>query len=369
MHPVLERTPIVFVSVRVLAEHHAPGREQPVRILLSPNLKSPAQDFKVVTSPSMKRLEWRLPAWAAVVISAHASGAAPMLTGYYRVGVGKLAVVEFSIPEGAPNSRVGKSKLSSNCAVKPDAQVVTGSLEGNVFVGEVLVCQEGPSCSPRKVFSVLGVVRDDSGAMVATVKPDTNCSSPSLKNFTLELVPATREEKNRVIGESSTAEAVAKGKKSDEKSDEKQESDGLAGKEAWNRGDFAAARDAFLLAIANNPGSWEFQLGLGAARIKLADFGGANESLERALTLAQRARAKPSEITDIYYNLACAQAGAGRKKEAIGSLRTMATFPLDSRIVEGIDLDADLASLRSDPEFRRLVGELRTPREKGRKPK
>jgi hypothetical protein len=316
----------------------------------------------VVASAAMKRLGRRLPVWAVLLVAAHAWGSAPVLTGLYRVG--NLGIVDFSIQEGRV---IGKLKLASGCPVASDVQVVTGNFEGTVFVGEVLLCQDGPSCAEKK-YPVLGVAHDDS--VVATVKLDTGCHSSALNDRQLAIVPASIDEKRKVLdGVSGSAAAVA-AKNTSKKTAEEQATEAFeAGQQALEKGDYSAAREAFGRAVAYDDAKWYLHFGLGVARVHLADPTGAIESLERALALAVRSKTDASMLSQIHYNLACAHTALGHKKEAIASLRTMSRLPPNPEIVDRIDSDTDLAGLRAEPEFRKVVAELRVAREKTRKPK
>lgn len=337
-----------------------PAGNSPFNSSLLPDLKSPSLEFKVLACFSMNRRGSNLPALAALLTALPAWGAAPILTGLYRVG--RLGIVDFGKSE---NQFVGTLKQSSACGFPQGVRVVSGSLEGSVFVGEVLLCQDGPSCAERR-YPVLGIVHGS--AVVAEVKLDPGCRSLALRERTLEIVPATAEERKRVVEEL----ALGGSKNALRKSAEELATDSFSdGDRAMARGDYSAAREAFGRAAAYDDSMWEYHFGLGAARVNLEDPKGALDALNRALSIAQRVRADASSLVQIHYNLACAYAKLGRKKEALESLRTLARLPVSAHVVDSLDGDPHLASLTSDAEFERIVSELRRarPRERQRKPK
>ncbi len=306
----------------------------------------------------------RLGGLALLALALPAVAAAPVLSGLYRVG--ELGVVDFSIQEGRV---VGKLKAQGACAISPDVQVVGGAFEGSVFVGEVLLCQEGPSCGAEKKYPVLAVWRDN--AVLGNVKLDTGCTSAALSARTLKISPASVEEKRKILeGVSGSAAAVAQknaGKKgnTDAQADEALE----AGYKAMASGDFALARDAFGRAVSYDDTKWGAHFGLGVARLKLGDPSGALEALDRAQAIGLRGNLESQLLTQIEYNQACAQLALGRKKEALGTLRTMGKQGVSADILDALDHDPDLAGLRSEVDFRRIVADMRLAREKARKQK
>ena len=65
-------------------------------------------------------------------------------------------------------------------------------------------------------------------------------------------------------------------------------------------------------------------------------------------------RAEPAAYPTLLYNLACAEALAGRKEDAIEHLRQ--SIALDERGREYAKGDSDFDSLRDEPAFQQLVG-------------
>lgn len=312
----------------------------------------------------MTRLVGRLGGLALFAFAMPVLAAAPVLSGLYRVG--DLGVADFSIQEGRV---VGKLKAPGACTISPDVQVVTGAFEGSVFVGEVLLCQEGPSCGAEKKYPVLAVWRDD--AVVGSVKLDTGCKSAALAARTLKISPASVEEKRKILeGVSGSAAAVAQKNATKKGNTDGQADEALeAGYKALASGDYALARDAFGRAVSYDDSKWAQHFGLGVARLKLGDPSGGLESLDRAVSIATRASVDAQFLTQIEYNQACAQLALGRKKDALGTLKTMSKQGVSADILDALDHDPDMAGLRSEVDFRRIVADMRLAREKARKPK
>jgi tetratricopeptide (TPR) repeat protein len=85
-------------------------------------------------------------------------------------------------------------------------------------------------------------------------------------------------------------------------------------------------------------------------------LGRANEAVrhaERSVTLLPIA--KDALVgTLLVYRLACVQARVGRRADAVATLRTLLTLPFYASPA-WLRLDPNFATLRDDPEFRRLV--------------
>src|SRR5689334_1208360 len=100
--------------------------------------------------------------------------ATPTITGLYRAS--ELGIVDMQTLEGRI---VARYKGAGSCSFKPEIQVLSGVFEGDVFLGTVFVCQQGPSCEKEKTFPLLAVYHD--GALAGDVRLDTGCFSPGLE--------------------------------------------------------------------------------------------------------------------------------------------------------------------------------------------
>jgi predicted Zn-dependent protease len=76
-----------------------------------------------------------------------------------------------------------------------------------------------------------------------------------------------------------------------------------------------------------------------------------------AVAALQIATAAGSESPAIWYNLACAQARTGARHDALASLSRALDYGLPPPLQ--METDADLAALRGEPEFARLLERAR----------
>jgi hypothetical protein len=77
------------------------------------------------------------------------------------------------------------------------------------------------------------------------------------------------------------------------------------------------------------------------------------EEWERAIDVLSGQLIERPDSAGTLYNLACAEARAGRDDDAIGHL--LRAVEIDERFREHAQTDTDLASLRRDPRFPRAV--------------
>jgi hypothetical protein len=284
--------------------------------------------------------------------------ATPALTGVYQVG--EVGLVEFSTESG---SIVGRYRAGGECGFEPELKVVTGGFEGSVFVGTVLLCQEGPRCPTRRSFPLLAFFRND--RLIGSVKFDPGCSSKATDDRRLLFSPATLEEK-RVLGSGASASAVARKNGPQDPLAAAHEAI-RAGERKLEGGDFGAARRAFDLALEYDKGNPKAWMGLGVAQVKLKEYEAATRSLERAQALvAQRDGERSSLFAEVQYNLACVLAQERKKKEAMRAL-TKAAKLMGPEVLDQLEHDPDLEPIRSEPDYSRLVADLRLLRgKKGR---
>jgi hypothetical protein len=285
-------------------------------------------------------------AWLVLSVPAIAAPT-PILSGLYSVG--ELGLVEFSLADGKV---IGKMKSSQQCVFAHETSIVTGAFEGDVFVGTVNLCQDGSSCAATRTYQILGVFHE--GAVAAWVHLDPGCTSPALDRNTLFLRPATLEEKQKVLGTNS-ASAVAQ--KMNKKELAVLAAEALAdGNRLLSEQKFGPAREKFKQSVEANE-SWEALLGLGTAEIKLNRLQESLAFLDRALTVAQSAKASGTQISQVHYNRACAEVALGDKKAALTSLRTAIKLGGAQNYLDALTSDADLQKLRGESEFRRFVAE------------
>ncbi len=303
---------------------------------LKHDLKGEIFDFKVLSSFLMRSWRMKLLVWSGVLCATHAVAAGPgPLTGLYRVS--ELGTVDFVVQDGRS---IGRFKDGGVCGFAPDTPIVTGTFEGTVFVGSAVVCQAGPSCEKTKTVPFLGVWHDE--GLVGSIKLDASCSSPALENHRLVF---------------SLAGAAPKAAKT---VDTKDLFNNASAK--LNSGDFAGARDQFVRVLAQDDPTFALgaRVGLGVAQVNLKEYASAMDNLEKASILAQRLKAD-EVAAEALFNLACAQAQLGLKRDAIGAARKAVSLGKPGQYVDQLEHDNDLASLRDDPEFRKLTAEARFP--------
>lgn len=118
---------------------------------------------------------------------------------------------------------------------------------------------------------------------------------------------------------------------------------------ALRRAAAALTDDAAVLAVGGKPGeahevsAWEYEF-LALPHLKAGRYDEAKRLLHEALD------AKPGNGS-ILYNLACAEARAGEREEALDHLAT--AVAAEPELVETAQSDEDFASIREDPRFPR----------------
>jgi hypothetical protein len=272
---------------------------------------------------------------------------------------GDLGVLDVASQDGRLSAHY---RFGGNCALRSDLEVLTGSIEGGVFVGTVVLCQEGPSCAGQRSYPFLGVVREKS--LAGVVKIDAGCMSPALVGRHLLLRPATTTEidEARKAGPRPTPSGAAK-----EDASLRIKAALEEGQTKFQQGDYRAAREQFRLVLAYDDANWVALFGLGVAQTKLKDPSGAIENLAHAIGIAQKLRIDGKLLAQMHYNVACAQSQLGRRKDALSSLRQAVRQGGGVQFLDDMESDPDLTPIRQDPEFRRMLAEARGAREKGKK--
>lgn len=285
--------------------------------------------------------------------------AAPALAGLWSAG--DLGLLEFSsVSDG---KLVAKFKRGGKCNMRGDVQVISGTFEGSVFVGTVLVCQLGPSCAPEATYPFLAVWHESS--LSGDVKLSSSCTSPGLDQKRLNLAVATPEEKLSVRQDTGSAALIASQKPiSKREQQDAAEKALLQAQKKMKEGDYRAAQQAFERGISYSEDNWAAHAGLGVAELNLKNTEKALASLQRALQLTKGARLNDSELGEIHYNLACAQSRSNLRREALQSLTKAIKLLPAGTMVDQLDHDRDLDPLRTESEFRRLLADARIARER-----
>jgi len=283
-------------------------------------------------------------ALAALCVTAFSASAGPKLEGGY---FGQLGHVLLSW-DGSGHV-TGRYGLGGPCAFDPGRPVVDGMLEGNVLVGSVTLCQTGPACEER-TYPFLGFVQDD-GALVADVRLDPGCDSPGLQRKRLVLEPARPENGQSALGpDGKVAPASARPKPQGKKAQARQcELDFQRAVGLMPRNDFAGAIYYFEQALQCGDQVVLYQ-GIGVAQLHRELPDAAMASLEKARELAV---STGQEDPQIHYNLACAHVRRGDKASAIKALQRAVALGFSDPTQ--LATDRDLALLREEPEFKKVV--------------
>lgn len=290
---------------------------------------------------------WRVGRWAVLgagVWAASAAAAPPLLSGIYEVG--KIGLVEFKV-EG--KRTIGRYRIDGECAFSRDKQVISGEFESGVFVGTVALCQAGAAACKEKTFPFMGIWHDD--RLTAEVRVDPDCTAPGLTGKRLVIAPASTAQKKRAVEQVDAAD-VARGAKKISDTELKE-----LGQEALRRlqaGDSEAAREAFSKVLSFNPDNWRARTGLANALNGLKQYHNAAAEFRKAQADADIAGdASKLELQELHYNLACPYTQLSQYSDAIAELRQ--AVDLGFRDVEQLQSDPDLARLRGEPDFRRLI--------------
>lgn len=263
-----------------------------------------AGGFKVLSSVTTKMNSWLA---LLLAMSSFAYGAEPVLSGLYSAG--ELGLIEFTSDERAV---VGKLKAGGQCSWQAGTPVVQGAFENDVFVGQVMLCQEGPpQCQPMQYYPLLAV--NHRGALSGFIHLQAGCQSPALDLGGLLIRPATIEERESVDGALDGAVA---------------------------RGD-----------------SWETFVDLALAQIKQGKPERALPLLESAVERAAAQRVSGAQLSQILIHRARAQVQLEDETAAMSSLRTAVRMGVTAELLKTLMEDSSLASLRRRPDWKRFLAE------------
>jgi hypothetical protein len=294
-------------------------------------------------------------------VLANVAVAAPAMTGLYRAG--ELGIVDMQTIEGRI---VARYRGGGSCNFKQEIQVLAGNFEGGVFLGTVFVCQEGPSCEKEKTFPFLAVYHD--GALAGDVKLDVGCSSPGLEGKRLNVAVASSEDRFLIArdNDGSSASAIA-AKNQNKKENEKRAQDAYTEAQIkFSEKNFVAARSALERSITYDDTEWQpFEL-LGVVELQLNNVAKGLESLQKAvkLALAAKQRIGDDKAGELFYDLACAYSRNNKKREAVNALRQAFKVGEVPQLLSGVAEEHDLDAVRDEPEFRRVVADAKSNKDK-----
>lgn len=299
-----------------------------------------------------------------VLLAASPRAAEPAMSGPYKLG--ELGIVELSTSDGRV---AGKVRGGGACNFASELQVLTGAMEGNVFVGSLLVCQEGPGCEKEKTYPFLALVTQDT--LNGEVKLDTGCRSPGLDGKRLKGVSATRDDLQHLEREVglSAAQLVQKNSANKQKLQDEAKRLFADAYRTMQEGNLAKAATLAQASLARDSSVHKVWSMLGVLHINLKNPSAAAADFEEALKAARASKANDLELQDIYYNLACARTKLQQKREAIEALKVAFSYPGATTLADRARQDPDVNELREDPEFKKLLAEASNRPDKSRKTK
>ena len=359
-----ETDPVMDVSVRISAGHHAPRRGQPVystfpnyktlKLLEKPrnawrndkNARGMGQAIAarlqgsrpapMMTTPPLMTSASRTIGLAAFVAAAPGSAwAGVSLSGSYQAG--ELGRVELST-QG--ERLVGRASEAGVCGLAPRSPVLEGEFQGNVLVGKLTLCLQGPSCPATDTVALVAFYSPVDHTLTAFVQPRAGCQSLMLGKSGLFLLQPASE---APAAAAPVAPARSGGSSVASLRTEKRNPE--AAKEALEKGnrllgtkDLSGSVAEFERSIFLDDHNWVAFFGLGTAHL----MGG---QAQDAIAALMRARALNPREPSIPYHLACAYSQLGDKRRALESLRQ--AVKLGFAIPE---------SSRQDTELDRLLG-------------
>ncbi len=308
----------------------------------------------------------RVPVVVAFFILTATAHASPSLQGMFRAG--ELGVVD--VTTSNEGRLVARYKGVGKCPFKPEMQVLSGTFEGDVFLGTVFICQQGPSCEPEKAFPFFAVYHE--GALAGDVKLDTGCNSPGLEGRRLNVAVATAEDRLLISHDDSSAASIAgKNATQNKKELEKSAKDASTlGQLKMKESNFTAARTAFERAISYDDMDWRTWSYLSQVELKLGNVAKGLECIQKAMLVAPKSKTKltDQDLGELFYNQACAQSRNGKKKEALSALRNAFRVGDVHSLLEAAQADTDLDLLREDADFKKVLNDAKQKKDKRGKP-
>ncbi|WNG38278.1 tetratricopeptide repeat protein [Archangium violaceum] len=272
---------------------------------------------------------------AAVVAAAPgAARAETVLQGGYQANV--LGRVELSAEK---ERLVAFATGGGPCDFAPRSRVLEGELQGNVLVGQLTLCLQGPSCPTMDTLPILALFSPEDRTLTAYVRPRAGCQVPVLgKGGVMVLQPVGEAPSAASVRGGASAMARPRGEKRNPEAAKAalERGNRLLGEKNWG-GSVAE----FERSISYDDRNWVAFFGLGTAWLMRGQASDAIEALNRAWAL------NPKDPR-VHYNLACAYSRISDKKQALAHLGL--AVKLGFTIAEGSQ-DAELDKLLgSDPE-------------------
>lgn len=199
----------------------------------------------------------------------------------------------------AEGERVVGTATGGPCRFEPDTEVITGEMQGNVLVAQVLLCQEGGAeCDARARHPALVVYNPKDRVLSAMIRLREGCRSPALHgNHALVLKATAPQEDGEEEAEpepeaprpaaggalapspdgGGSAALVAQARQREPEVLPLEE-----GQRQLAAGHHAAALKLFTRVLEKDTSNLSAVVGLAASQLGLGDTGGALKTLERA---------------------------------------------------------------------------------------
>lgn len=290
----------------------------------------------------------------ALLLGPMCAAAAPVLKGIYRAA--QLGLLDLSV--SGEGRVVGKFRTGGSCAFSVDEEVLSGTFEGNVFVGSVAVCQSGESCTgSSRLYPLLAFYAGR--ALAGEVPLPEGCRSAGLVDghrFTLEEASAGERaqalQPPRSFGEKIPPKATRKEKEAIAVNAFK------VGSEHFNKGRYLLAANEFELAIAAGDDSWTPVMMLGVCKVKVRKWRDGKLQIEKGLKMG--GKAVPIELRALaVYALAVVAEASGQRAEAWTLLKgAVAQSNQPQAMVSEIKNDPDLKDLRQDAAYPKFLEDL-----------
>ena len=288
-----------------------------------------------------------------VLLGPMCATAAPAFKGIFKAA--QLGLLEISNSGGR---MVGKFRTGGSCNFGVDDEVLSGSFEGNVFVGMISLCQSGAGCTGSTRTYPLMAFYSGKELSGEVPLPD-GCQSAGLidgHRFTLE--EATAEQKAQAAQPARTFPDKIPPKATKKEKEAIAAAAFKSGSDHFNKGRYLLAASDFELAIAAGDESWTPVMMLGVCKVKVRKWKEGKTLIDKGLKMG--GKVVPVELRALAgYALAVVAEGTGQRGEAWGLLqKAVALTNAPSAMLSEIKNDPDLRDLRGDPAYQKFYEEL-----------
>jgi len=272
------------------------------------------------------------------LMAALPAAGAPILDGAYH---GELGVLQFATDDAG--RVVAHYEGGGKCPYEPERRLVEGTFQGNVLVGSVTLCENGPACHGR-TYALMAFYDPRTGSLTGDIKVEPGCEAVGLKGQRLLLEKGLPEGTD---GGETARIGSARHEVNSRKNAEEARKAFREGQRAVEVNDYPRAKRFFEISLSFDEGqNYATYEGLGVAELHLGHVQRALEVLKRSLDF--------KKDRGTYYNLACAYARLGNRPQTLASLNN--AIQLGFAEAESMKADPDLAKLLAgDADFLELV--------------